>query len=142
MNDYKMQIIDSEYTVSFRNLNNEILDVIVTEEVYNALLKIEYRQDYLDDKFYRAITIDNIYEIGMDLDLEDIQKALSKAGYVLSKSFPNDVIIMYMLENELRGVRGRKRLLNLNELLLDLNLPLLMARSKEKEVSNFKNPMS
>jgi len=137
-----MQIIDSEYTVSFRNLNNEILDVIVTEEVYNALLKIEYRQDYLDDKFYRAITIDNIYEIGMDLDLEDIQKALSKAGYVLSKSFPNDVIIMYMLENELRGVRGRKRLLNLNELLLDLNLPLLMARSKEKEVSNFKNPMS
>ncbi|MCL1935118.1 MAG: hypothetical protein FWF57_01870 [Defluviitaleaceae bacterium] len=69
--------------------------------------------------------------IATGLCLKDIKIALSKAGYVLSKSLHNDVIIMWMLENDLCKMKGSKRLYILNDLLYDLDLPLLMARSKE-----------
>ena len=69
--------------------------------------------------------------ITMGLSLEDIQKALKKAGFILSRSMPNDIVIIWMLENELSNHKGAKRLYRINELLDSLELPLLMTRWKD-----------
>ncbi|MCL1934914.1 MAG: hypothetical protein FWF57_00825 [Defluviitaleaceae bacterium] len=69
--------------------------------------------------------------IVMELDLENIQLALSKSGYILSKSLINDFIIILMLKSEkLHKLRGFKRLEVINEELFNRDLPTLGTREK------------
>jgi hypothetical protein len=69
--------------------------------------------------------------IVMNLNWDDIQKALEKAGFTLSHSVHFDVVTMWMLKNELHNHKGAKRLYRINELLDSLKLPLLMTRCRD-----------
>jgi len=60
----------------------------------------------------------------------EIQTILKKAGYMLSKSLPNDAVIIWLLENEIEKISGNQRILHINETLDSLGMPLLMAREK------------
>ena len=64
----------------------------------------------------------------MEQNLDKIQKLLKEAGYILSKSLPNDVVIMWLLENESLKFKGTSRVYYINETLNSLGLPLLMTR--------------
>lgn len=68
--------------------------------------------------------------ITMNLNLDDIQSFIKKAGFVLSKSIPNDVIIMWLLEHDERNNNSLNYVSYINEVLYDLELPLLMTRKK------------
>ena len=69
--------------------------------------------------------------IVMELSVSEIQVTLKKAGFVLSNAIARDVVIMWLLENELDNKKGEKRLLYINDKLYALELPLLTTRSKE-----------
>ena len=71
--------------------------------------------------------------ITLGLGLSEIQESLKAAGFILSRSMPNDVVVIWMLENEQCGGSGSKRLYRINETLDALGLPLLMTRCKEGE---------
>ena len=49
---------------------------------------------------------------------------------MLSKSLPNDAVIIWLLENEIEKISGNQRILYINETLDSLGMPLLMAREK------------
>jgi len=68
--------------------------------------------------------------IAMEQDLETIQNILRKAGYILSNSLPNDVVIMWILENEPLNYQGLNLNYRINETLDSLELPLLATREK------------
>ena len=65
--------------------------------------------------------------VSMSSGIDDVQDLLRRAGYVLSNSLPNDVIILWMLKNS-----ANKTLLlqSINLVLHDFGLPLLMTREK------------
>ena len=63
--------------------------------------------------------------ISMEQDLHDIQTTLKTAGFVLTRSLPEDLIVMWMLENgELQGT-PYNRIISINETLDYFGLPLL-----------------
>jgi len=68
--------------------------------------------------------------IALGLELEDIQFALKKAGFILSDSLPRDSIIIWMLNNESINQKREMRLMQINEILYSLGQPLLMTRLK------------
>ena len=67
--------------------------------------------------------------------LGETQRLLRKAGYVLSHSVPGDVIVMWMLENDLREQSHKhiNPVSYINEVLHTLGLPLLMTREKSQK---------
>lgn len=67
--------------------------------------------------------------ITLGFDVEEIQDILTKGGYRLSESLPNDMIILWMLKNWAFD-KNTNRLQRINEVLYDLELPLLMTRTK------------
>lgn len=71
--------------------------------------------------------------IVMEVDLYGIQAALSKAGYILSKSITNDLVVMWMIENRSRYHNGAKHLNRANTTLEELGATLLMTRIKEEK---------
>ena len=69
--------------------------------------------------------------IAMGQNLVNIQIALKKAGFILSASMYSDTVVIWMMENKLIRNIGTARLASINNVLYDLDLPLLMTRSKE-----------
>lgn len=65
----------------------------------------------------------------MNMSLEDTIRLLKSAGYVLSKSIPSDMVILWMLSNQ-EGKQNKSMLFQINETLYELELPLLMTRDK------------
>lgn len=63
--------------------------------------------------------------IVMGLDVSQIQKALSKAGFVLSPAVDQEVVVLWMLRHESAKFEGYKRLEAINETLEALVLPRL-----------------
>ena len=66
--------------------------------------------------------------IALDLTNEEINVFLNKAGYVLSDSIYYAAVIKYLLLNR-KNKNGNKLLLQINDVLYSLDLPLLMTRS-------------
>ncbi len=64
--------------------------------------------------------------ISLELETEEIYFLLQQAGYVLSESIAFDVVIKYLFENS----QNAKNLFCINDVLYELNLPLLMTREK------------
>jgi len=58
--------------------------------------------------------------IAMEQDIDNIQVILKAAGFILSKSLPQDVVIAWMMENELSRLDGRKRVMRLNDIFYSL----------------------
>ena len=67
--------------------------------------------------------------VAMNMNREDTQRLLRSAGYVLSKSIPSDMVILWMLSNK-EEKQNTPLLFRINEVLYELNLPLLMTREK------------
>lgn len=64
------------------------------------------------------------------LSLNETDCLLYKYGYCLSRSLPNDMVIMYFLETE-KHTHNRAALLNeINDVLYSMDFPLLMTRMK------------
>lgn len=63
--------------------------------------------------------------ISMKLKLKDINICLKKAGFILSHSILQDIVVMWLLENN-----NKCSVYNINLVLEDLQLPLLMTRQK------------
>ena len=63
-----------------------------------------------------------------DLKLEEIYSLLQKAGYILSESIAYDMTIKWLLENTSNNMQNR--LFYINDILYELELPLLMTREK------------
>jgi hypothetical protein len=61
--------------------------------------------------------------ISLGLGLDEAQALLNKAGYALSKSLPNDMVILFELE------RRNYDVYLINEVLYDLGLPMLGTRT-------------
>ncbi len=66
--------------------------------------------------------------ISLDLKLEEIYSLLQKAGYILSESIAYDMTIKWLLENTSNNMQNR--LFYINDILYELELPLLMTREK------------
>ena len=62
--------------------------------------------------------------------IETIHDCLKKAGFVLSKSLPNDTVIMWIIENEPTHSET-SFIYHINTTLDQLGLPLLMTRAKD-----------
>lgn len=65
--------------------------------------------------------------ISLELNLEDIQQMLGKAGYCLSRSLPADMIAWWFIKYQ---HNNRGNLHSINEVLHNCGLPLLMTRNK------------
>jgi hypothetical protein len=66
--------------------------------------------------------------ISLKLPLNKIEYLLNGYGYCLSKSLPNDAVVLWFLRNE-RGNKYNSFLLSsINNVLDDLDLPLLMTK--------------
>jgi hypothetical protein len=64
--------------------------------------------------------------ISLRLPLDDIEKLLREYGYCLSKSLPNDAVVLWFLKD--RNKHGSMLLSSINNVLDDLDLPLLMTK--------------
>lgn len=69
--------------------------------------------------------------VAMELELPQIQAALQKTGYILTKSLPGDAVVIWMLENVLYKHSGSKRVFLVNDELEEFNLPLLMTKLRD-----------
>lgn len=67
--------------------------------------------------------------ISMELPVTKIHKLLYAYGYCLSKSLPSDAVILWGLERLNMYGSGVRLLLELNEILSDIELPMLMTKS-------------
>jgi hypothetical protein len=68
--------------------------------------------------------------ISLELKLDDIQVLLKKAGYILSRSLPNDMAIIWLIEHDERSNKKENYVSYINEILYSLEMPLLMTRDK------------
>jgi DNA-binding Xre family transcriptional regulator len=68
--------------------------------------------------------------ISLELKLNDIQVLLKKAGYILSGSLPNDMIIIWLIEHDERSSKKINYVSYINDVLYSLEMPLLMTRDK------------
>lgn len=64
--------------------------------------------------------------ISLELTPDDIYYLMQKAGYVLSNSIAFDMVIKWLLENSQMKIS----LSYINDVLYELDLPLLMTREK------------
>ena len=69
--------------------------------------------------------------IVMGLDFEEIQHTLKKAGFILSDSMSNDIVIIWLLKNKEYSKKGSERLSIINNVLYESDLPLLITRYRE-----------
>jgi hypothetical protein len=68
--------------------------------------------------------------ITLGLKLEEIQELLKKAGFILSKSLPNDMVIIWLIEHDERPSKKMSLISYINDVLYSLDMPLLMTRDK------------
>lgn len=66
--------------------------------------------------------------ISLGMETEEIQQILKTAGYVLSKSLPMDMVVLYFLEHRSEMDREMSLVWQINEVLEELELPLLGTR--------------
>ena len=67
------------------------------------------------------------------LDEKGLRKLLGCAGYALSKSLPNDMVVEWMFNNRSKSCNDIHLLLSINELLDEFGYPLLMTRNKNEK---------
>ena len=68
--------------------------------------------------------------ITLDFSLYDLQISLNRAGYALSNSLPNDIMIKWILQNNDKRLSGMELLQSINETLYKYGFPILMTREK------------
>jgi len=119
------------FTDSFNKLIStypgKLIDLCATASVSDRMLRHIKNGKHLKKEPILALLI------AMGQDLNSIQRLLKEAGFVLSKSLPNDVVIMWLLENMPLEDKGTSCIYFINETLEALELPLLMTREKRDQ---------
>lgn len=70
--------------------------------------------------------------ISLGLNIDEIQILLKASGYVLSRSLPNDIVILYLLEHNNCNDEGDSLVWHINDILEELDLPLLGTKFYQK----------
>ena len=121
---------EQDFAVDFNELISlypgKLIELCDIASVSDRMLRHLKRGNHLKKEPILAVLI------AMGQNIENIQRILKKAGYILSKSVPNDMVIMWMLENEPQNDNGTNLNYRINEALDSLDLPLLMTREKGK----------
>jgi hypothetical protein len=65
--------------------------------------------------------------VALNLNIHDIDSLLPKAGYVLSRSIAYDMVLRWLIEHD---NHKSNRIMHINHVLNELELPLLMTRAK------------
>ncbi|MCL1990918.1 MAG: hypothetical protein FWG67_08530 [Defluviitaleaceae bacterium] len=122
-------------TEYFQDENNELFSKIFNEKLatWKGKQRILYEHVGMHKAtFYRIKQGENLRKevilalfITMDLSLSEIQQCLRAAGYCLSFSLPVDLLICYLLDHDLKEMSGFERLHIINDLLYELDQPLL-----------------
>lgn len=68
----------------------------------------------------------------LELNLEETELLLKKAGYTLSKSIYFDIVVKKYIKETENGKNGGGKIEEINEILYNLSLPMLMTREKIK----------
>lgn len=66
--------------------------------------------------------------IAEGLTLDNIQTLLKRTGYILSRSLPNDMVVLYFLEHRTSSSGSASLVWQINLVLDELNLPMLGTR--------------
>ena len=104
----------SHYNGKFKTLYD---DALISERMFNYCRQHEPTKQAL-------LSISII----LKLSLNETNKLLHKYGYCLSRSLPNDMVIIYFLETE-KNTNNRVALLEeINNVLYSMDFPLLMTR--------------
>lgn len=112
--------LDDIITLSGRKLTDLCKDALISERMVHHMRKGQHlRKEAIIALF-----------IVLEQELENIQVLLKKAGYILSDALPNDVVIMWLLRHEVCFLNGANRLLKINDVLEEMDFPLLMTRPK------------
>ena len=135
----------SHKTVEIKNVNEHVRELGAFTHQLNDLIAGSGRQlseltnkAFMSDRLLRHMKkgqclrketiLSLLIVLGQELD--NIQSVLKKAGYFLSHSLVYDVVIMWVLKHEVCLLDGANRLLKVNYVLEDLNLPLVRTRLK------------
>lgn len=118
------------------------------QECFNLLKKkyenksqLSYQNANISERMFQYIkndrnpTKETVLAIAaaMDMELEDTKRLLKSAGYVLSKSVPSDMVILWLLSNNDPNQNTIPVLFQINETLYALDMPLLMTREKAEK---------
>ena len=135
LSDTEREILANKAGLTLNKNNNDF------NEYINSLIffshkkhKLIYDKALISDRMYRHIRSDYHptkgsllgLAISLDLQTDEIYLLLQKAGYVLSESIAFDMVIKHLLENP----QTAKSVFYINDILYELNLPLLMTREK------------
>jgi hypothetical protein len=114
---------DKNFTVKFRQIIKQ--STKSCREIYEEA-QVSERMFYLikSGRIPTKTTLISL-AITLDLDIEEIENLLKKAGYVLSKSIEFDLIIRWLITN---NRHKHNRIVEINEILNKLELPLLMTK--------------
>lgn len=118
--------------------------IIFLKELINnssSTYKTIYSNSQVSERMFRYAMTNKIpsketllsITITLGISLEDIETLLPKAGYFLSASLAFDMIIKYLLKNANSSTNHYNLLYSINDILYELNFPLLMTRQN----SNF-----
>ena len=107
-------------TLSNRKLTDLCKDALISERMIHHMRKGQHLRK---EAIIALLVV-------LEQELEDIQVLLKKAGYILSNSLPNDVVIMWLLKHEVCFLNGANSLLKINDVLEEMEFPLLMTRPK------------
>ena len=99
--------------------------------------KTIYTDSLLSERMYRHIKSGRYLTkisllaltISLGCTIDEIHTVLQKAGYVLSESIAFDMVVLWLLQNT-GGKKEKELLLCINDVLYELELPLLMTRDK------------
>ena len=99
--------------------------------------KTIYTDSLLSERMYRHIKSGRYLTktsllaltISLGCTIDEIHTVLQKAGYVLSESIVFDMVVLWLLQNA-GGKKEKELLLCINDVLYELDLPLLMTRDK------------
>lgn len=69
--------------------------------------------------------------ISLEMNIDEIQTLLQKAGYILSKSIAFDMVVKWLIKHDERKRKEQSLIIYINYVLDELELPLLMTREKE-----------
>lgn len=108
----------------------------ILKELINNSYKTIYSNSQVSERMFRHAMTDKIpsketllaITITLGISLEDIEMLLPKAGYFLSPSLAFDMVIKYLIKNANSSKNPYNLLSSINDILYELDLPLLMTR--------------
>jgi hypothetical protein len=115
---------DTDFTIHFQNLIKK------SNKSYRKI----YEEAQISERMFYRIIKDLIptkttllaLAIALDMNIYEIEKLLQGAGYALSHSIAFDMVVKWLIEH----TTGTRKVMRINDVLQELEIPLLMVREK------------